>query len=177
MAVASTRSASPTKSDAVPRPRPGGIWRFDLDYTQFQVSGSRITLDLRPTDRVTAEPVLIKAVWALVNLVFTGETTIELDVGQTNGDANEYLHAGDLTGSGTIGQTQAERGTASDGRNAVMLGDLLATVDLDTGSGTNLTAGGLELFVAYEELDEANHPETPHAAPTQVSDPGRGTVL
>ena len=177
MPVESSRGAARTKTDGVARPTPGGVWRFDLDYTQFQITGSRIAIDLKPLGHTTGVYVVVRSVWLEVSAAWTGETTIELDVGQTSGDANEYLHASDLTGTGLKGENQAERGTASDGRNALMLGDLIAVVDTDTGDCANLSAGTAELYVAYTEAEHTAHAETPHTAPTQVSDPGRGTVI
>jgi hypothetical protein len=177
MAIAPNRGATSTKSDAVARPRPGGVWRFDLDYTQFVASGARIAIDLKPLGLSTGVRAIIKATWVEVSVAWTGETTIELDVGSSGGDANEYVTAADLTGTGIAGETQAERGTASDGRNPIMLGDLLALVDVDAGDCANLSAGTAELYVAYEELETLEHVETPHTTPTQTTDPGRGTVI
>lgn len=175
MSYSPNHVSSRTASDTVQRPVKGGVWRFDLDYTSFSAgSGTRRTVDLRPDAWSSSIDVIVHRVYARVGTAWAGEAVVQLNLGSSGGDANDFFSEADLTvGSALIGTSAAEIGTKSPG--ALLDGTLVATVDVGAGDVANLTAGTVSVFVDYSEVVPADHVETQYATPAGVADPGNAT--
>lgn len=174
MAISALRSASGTKTDAVPRPVAAGVWRFDVVFGDFSSITERTSLSLRATGHdPSVTDVIILGAWAEVTASFTGAATITLDIGDAAGPANAYMTAADVTGAvGPTGATADARGAALDGRLALLTSDLLATITVAGATGADLSAGAASIYVHYVEVEHSTHQTTPGDTPAIVTDPG-----
>lgn len=179
MSVEGGRGATRTKTDGVFRPRPMGIWRFDLTYLDFGTTNQRTGVQVQAVGHDTLTDVMVLKAWAEVDTAFAGPTgDITLDVGVQAGPSNAFLTSCDLTGTGKVGTTAAERGVdPNDGRLGLVESNLTITVDAGAGfMGVDLTDGAVSVYVAYVEAQHQEHVVTPGLIPVVGVAPAAETL-